>query len=192
MGTSGRTQSTRCAAMSAMRRPPHEGQKPRRLHEKGTRRSQLAGIAVQSQEAVRQHTAAEVGPKLLLDESGCGLASFPSAREKGLELFANDALEKGLLRGSERVAGRPAVSSRPKSGMCSIRPCAFEFARVSGRALAHRSRRCVRGSCRCVGPPQGLGWLAGFPRSRRARQRSYSGARSSLRWRGLHCEGFPV
>jgi hypothetical protein len=58
--------------------------------------------------------------------------------------------------------------------VCSIRPCAFGFARVPGRALAHRTRRGVRGSCRCVGAPQGLGWLAGFPRSRRARQRAYS------------------
>jgi hypothetical protein len=37
---------------------------------------------VQSQKAMRQHTAAKVGPKRLLDESGCGLASFPSAREE--------------------------------------------------------------------------------------------------------------
>jgi hypothetical protein len=37
---SDRTRSTRCAAVSAMRRPPQLGQKPRRLHEKGRRRSQ--------------------------------------------------------------------------------------------------------------------------------------------------------
>ncbi len=34
--TSGRTSSTRCAARSDMRRPRHEGQKPRRLHENAT------------------------------------------------------------------------------------------------------------------------------------------------------------
>ena len=38
-GTAGRTRSTRCAAVSAMRRPPYHGHKPRRLHEKATRRS---------------------------------------------------------------------------------------------------------------------------------------------------------
>ena len=34
MGTRGSTRSTRCAAVSAICRPPHEGQKPRLLHEK--------------------------------------------------------------------------------------------------------------------------------------------------------------
>ena len=38
-GTSGNTWSTRCAARSAMRRPPQLGQKPRPLHENGTSRS---------------------------------------------------------------------------------------------------------------------------------------------------------
>ena len=116
---------------------------------------------------------------LLLDESGCGLVRFPSAREEGFELFANDAVEESLLGGSGRVAGSRAVSSRPKNRACSLRSCAFGFAGVPGRALAHRSRRCVRGSCRCVGAPQGLGRIAGFPRSRRVRRRAYSGARSN-------------
>jgi hypothetical protein len=35
-GTRGMTQSTRCAAASAMRRAPQEGQNPRRLQEKAT------------------------------------------------------------------------------------------------------------------------------------------------------------
>jgi hypothetical protein len=48
----------------------------------GNEAIELAGIAVQSQEAMRQHTAAEVGSKLLLDESGCGLAHLPRASEK--------------------------------------------------------------------------------------------------------------
>ena len=38
-GTSGKTWSTRCAARSAMRRPPQLGQKPRPLHENATSRS---------------------------------------------------------------------------------------------------------------------------------------------------------
>ena len=39
-GTSGSTWSTRCAARSAIRRPPQLGQKPRPLHENATRRSE--------------------------------------------------------------------------------------------------------------------------------------------------------
>jgi len=42
-----------------------------------------------------QRTAAKKGAPLLLDESGCGLAGFPSAREEGFELFADDAVEYG-------------------------------------------------------------------------------------------------
>ncbi len=145
------------------------------LAREGNQAIELAGIAVQSQKTMRQHTAAEVGPKFLLDEPGCGLARFPRASEKRLELFADDAVEEGLFGGSGRVAGRCAVRSQPNSGVCSIRPCAFGFARVPLRAFAHRSRRGVRGSCRCVGGPQGFRWLAGFPRSRQARQRAYSG-----------------
>jgi hypothetical protein len=88
-------------------------------------------------------------------------------------------VEEGLLRGTWRVAGSRAVNTGPKSGVCSIRSCAFGFARVPGRALAHRTRRGVRGSCRCVFAPRGLRRLSVFPRSRRACQRAYSGAPSS-------------
>ncbi len=38
-GTTGIRRSTRCAAVSAILRPPHEGQNPRHLHEKATSRS---------------------------------------------------------------------------------------------------------------------------------------------------------
>jgi restriction endonuclease Mrr len=38
-GRLGKTRSTRWAALSAMRRPPHEGQKPLPLHENATNRS---------------------------------------------------------------------------------------------------------------------------------------------------------
>jgi hypothetical protein len=52
------------------------------LAREGNEAIELASIAVQSQKAMRQHTAAEVGAKLLLDESGCGLTRVASAREK--------------------------------------------------------------------------------------------------------------
>ncbi len=38
-GTGGMTQSTRCTAVCAMRRPLHDGHTPRPLHEKATRKS---------------------------------------------------------------------------------------------------------------------------------------------------------
>jgi transposase len=44
MGKNGRTASTRWAACAVMRRPPQLGQNPRRLHEKGTRRSKAQPV----------------------------------------------------------------------------------------------------------------------------------------------------
>jgi hypothetical protein len=58
------------------------GAKAAPLAREGNEAVAAAGIAVQSQKAMRQHTAAEVGVKLLLDESGGGLAGIASAREK--------------------------------------------------------------------------------------------------------------
>lgn len=49
IGTSGRMESTSRAAESAMRRPEHDGQSPRVLHENGTARS--SPQAVQTQRA---------------------------------------------------------------------------------------------------------------------------------------------
>jgi hypothetical protein len=42
---------------------------------------------------MRQHTAAEVGTKLLLDESGCGLARFPSAKRELVDDETRRALQ---------------------------------------------------------------------------------------------------
>jgi hypothetical protein len=105
-----------------------------------------ASIAVQSQKAMSQHTAAEVGPQLLLDESGCGLARFPRASEERLELFANDAVEEGLLGGSGRVTGSRCVSSRPKNG-------------VLGSALRVRVRKSPREIARASHPKRGARFM---------------------------------
>jgi hypothetical protein len=52
------------------------------LAREGNQAIELAGIAVQPQKTMCQHTAAQVDPKFLLDESGCGLARFPRASEE--------------------------------------------------------------------------------------------------------------
>ena len=56
-----------------------------------------AGIAVDAQEAVREHAALEVAPDLPLDEAGDGGARRSRSGEEGSELRANDFVEEGLL-----------------------------------------------------------------------------------------------
>ena len=55
-------------------------------------------VAVETQEAVREHTTAEEGAKLLLDKSGCRLFSVLGAREEAYQLLAYNLMNKSLLR----------------------------------------------------------------------------------------------
>ena len=67
-GTWGMTWSTRCAAVCAMRRAPHDGLQASAL---AAERDQLVLAAVgaaQAQETVRQDAALEEGVELVLDE----------------------------------------------------------------------------------------------------------------------------
>jgi len=54
-------------------------------------------IAVESQEAVGQHAALEIGPYLTLDEAGDGCALLACAREEGLEVLSDDFVKQRLL-----------------------------------------------------------------------------------------------
>ena len=69
-GTRGMTQSTRWAALCAMRRAPQEGQNPRRLQAKATSFSWRALGAAQAQKAVGEDAAFEEGIELVFDEVG--------------------------------------------------------------------------------------------------------------------------
>jgi hypothetical protein len=55
-------------------------------------------VAVNTEEAVRDQPAAEVGAKLLLDEARGGLLPAPSGRQEAFELLAYDPVKKSLLR----------------------------------------------------------------------------------------------
>jgi hypothetical protein len=55
-------------------------------------------VAVQAEEAMRQDAATQEGAKLLLDEARDRLIPVGRAREKALELSADDLVEEGLLR----------------------------------------------------------------------------------------------
>lgn len=67
---------------------------------------ELARIAVKSQKAMCQHTAAEIGTQLLLDELGNGPALRAGSRQKGLEVLADVLMEERLLGAARSVGGR--------------------------------------------------------------------------------------
>jgi hypothetical protein len=52
----------------------------------------------------RQHAAAKVGAKLLLDEAGGRLVAPSRVSQEGLELLADDPMQERLLGRSRRVA----------------------------------------------------------------------------------------
>jgi hypothetical protein len=53
---------------------------------------------VHTEEAVRQHAAAQAGAELRLDEARGRLRSVHGAREEAFELVANDRVKKSILR----------------------------------------------------------------------------------------------
>jgi hypothetical protein len=56
-----------------------------------------AGIAVETQEAVGEYAAGQVGPHLTFDEAGDGSTLAARAGEEGLEVLADDFMEQRLL-----------------------------------------------------------------------------------------------
>jgi hypothetical protein len=72
-------------------------------------------VAVHAEEAVREDAAVEVGAELALDEPGYRRARLACTTEKGLELFADDAVEERLLRLVAFVLGH-AVPHRDRPG----------------------------------------------------------------------------
>jgi hypothetical protein len=56
-----------------------------------------ARVAVDAHESMGEHTTFEVRPDLSLHEPGDGRALLSRPSEEGLELLANDFVEKGLL-----------------------------------------------------------------------------------------------
>jgi hypothetical protein len=69
-----------------------------------------AAVTVQPQEAVRQDATAQEGAELLLDEARYRLIAVGRAREKALELLADDLVEEGLLRLMALVLGHEVPS----------------------------------------------------------------------------------
>jgi hypothetical protein len=65
---------------------------------------ELAVVAAQAQEALREDAAPEVGAKLLLDEAWTGMVASTRVCEEGLELLAHHLVQEGLLGAAGCVA----------------------------------------------------------------------------------------
>ena len=92
------TRCTTCAAVRAMRRARHDGQKPRRLQLKATSLSVAVVTATQAQEAVGQDAALPEGVELVLHKlrqvgAGCGLGLLEESRG----VLLHQAVQRGLI-----------------------------------------------------------------------------------------------
>ncbi len=101
--------------MSAMRRPPHDGQNPLRLHENATSRSwPHASQCTRREQAklasVGQDAALEVGADLALHEASDGGSDRSRVLEEWLEVLAYDMMKKPLLRLVACVGNRIVVA----------------------------------------------------------------------------------
>jgi len=107
----GRVPTKRSFACFAVAAPPlgHPpaaagGAEAAALAREGNQAVELAVVAAQAQEAVREDAAPEVGAKLLFDEAGTGLVASARVCEEGLELLAHDLVQEGLLGAAGCVA----------------------------------------------------------------------------------------
>ena len=84
--------------------PAAGGAEAAALAGKGNQAVEPAVVAAQTQEAVGEDAAPEVGAKLLLDGAGTGPVASTRVCEEGLELLAHDLVQKGLLGAAGCVA----------------------------------------------------------------------------------------
>src|SRR5262245_42111206 len=164
-GTCGSTRSTRFAAVSAMRRPPQLGQKPRPFHENATRDLPPARLAPEPPEAVRKDPALEVGVELPLYE---GEHPRSPATPPGPRMSPGVPAPLGTASsapasdaGSCLGPSTPAPRNRQAGGPTLARPCAHAHVSVSGG---------LGGAPGCLGP-----WPGAHLAGQRARARPRGG-----------------
>ena len=113
-GTAGSARRARCAAVSAMRRPPQEGQNPRPLARERHEAVVAAFVAAEAQEPVGEDAAAPGRRGAHCStKCGAGRSRGSCAGEEGLELLANDAVQQCLLRRARRY---PSTRGRCRPG----------------------------------------------------------------------------
>ncbi|MFT5358264.1 MAG: hypothetical protein ACI9KE_005502 [Polyangiales bacterium] len=93
----------RRAAMSDMRRPRHDGQNPRHLHEKPTTISWPHPRPRELDEAVLQNPASQIRIELFVDELRRAALGF-GALAKSRPVLAHQRLQERIFRSPRRVA----------------------------------------------------------------------------------------
>ena len=113
-GTCGMTWSTRCAAVCAIRRAPHEGQNPRRLPLKATSLSWPQSPQRRRRKPWARTAAFEEGVELVFDElRQAGAGSVFSLSDEGRSVLLNQAVQRGLFRAVALVVVDWSAIRRP-------------------------------------------------------------------------------
>ncbi len=94
---------------------PTGGAETAALTREGDQAVVTTGVAVHTEEPVREHATTEERAKLLLDEARSGLLSVRAARQEAFELLANDLMKESLLRLMAFVLGHE-VPDRDRRG----------------------------------------------------------------------------
>ncbi len=132
---------------------PARGTEAALLAREGNQAIVATGVAVDAEEPVREHAAAEEGAKLLLDETRRWM--FPERRtgEEAFQLLAHDLVKEGLLRFMALVLGHEVpdwdqgwnaadeASARSPSGQPAACPAACPCA-GSARSRPALPREC--------------------------------------------------
>ena len=102
-----------------MRRPPHEGQKPRPLQREGHDRLVLAARAAHVQAAVVEDAAAQVGAQLAGDEGGQpGAAVLGGGGQEAIQMGLEGPVQDRALGLAALIDGRRAGGGDARLG-CS-------------------------------------------------------------------------
>ena len=96
--------------MSAMRWPPQLGQKPRRLHEKGTRRSKPQSSQCRRKKPWARMPQRRKAWNSCSTKRGTGRSSSLRSRQEGLEFLLDDVVEDALFGSMSRV-GAPCTAA---------------------------------------------------------------------------------
>jgi len=134
-GTRGITSSTRCAALRAMRRAPHEGQNPRRLQENATRFSWAQPAQRRRRKPCARRPQARKASNSSLTNPGRAVPVLAwTFSEEGLQMLPHQPMQERVLGPPPLVADRVRRRDARRLRLPGPRPVA------RARAAARRRR----------------------------------------------------
>jgi hypothetical protein len=149
-GTQGRTDSTRFAACSAMRRPPQLAQTARPLQDSGRRRSNAQSSHRIRKKTMDEQPAAEEAAEFPFDEVGQpdALGARGGRGEEGLQVFLHHPVQDSVGGGARDVGSHGAGPSGFRAGATTPPQDAWTV-----HPTRARRRRATAGATRrCAGP----------------------------------------